>query len=209
MKTQEEQFYLDIAYDKKGRFASYWHQIQEIVETRPQIVLEIGVGNQFVSNYLIKKGLRIVTLDINKNLHPSICGSIMNSPFKSEVFDVVSCCEVLEHLPYEQFPVALEELYRLSKNRVLISVPDSSSMYRFWIQIPKIGEIQKLIKLPFKRELKHVYDGYHYWEIGRKGFSLEKIQKEIISFGFKILKTYRVFEFYHRFFVLEKLCKAN
>jgi hypothetical protein len=208
LKTEEKEFYFDISYDKKGRFASYWHQIQEIIATDPQMILEIGVGSRFVSNYLAEKGYRTFTLDINKELWPSICGSVINSPCKSEIFDVVACCEVLEHLSYQQFTVCLKELNRLSKDRVLIAIPDSSSMYRFWIQIPLIGEFQKLIRLPFKRELPHIYDGHHFWEIGRKGFSLERIMKDIRSSGFEIIKTYRVFEFFHRFFVLKKVKKS-
>lgn len=204
MKTEKE-LYFDISYDQKGRFASYWHQIQEITATGPQMILEIGIGSRFVSNYLTAKGYRTFTLDINKDLCPSVCGSVINSPFKSEIFDVVACCEVLEHLPYRQFMVCLKELNRLSKDRVLISIPDSSSMYRLWIQIPRIGEIQKLIQLPFKRELPHIYDGHHFWEIGRKGFSLKRIIEDIRLSGFDIIETYRVFEFYHRLFVLKKI----
>lgn len=203
MKTEKES-YFEFPYEKKGRFASYWHQIQEIAETGPDTILEIGVGNRFVSNYLTSKGFGVVTMDIKANFHPSICGSIVDTPFKSGCFDVVACYEVLEHLPYKVFPNALKELCRIAKNRVVISVPDSTSMYRFWIQIPKIGDIQKLISLPFKRERLHVFDGEHYWEIGRKGFAVKKIKEHIRACGFKILKTYRVFEFYHRFFVLEK-----
>jgi ubiquinone/menaquinone biosynthesis C-methylase UbiE len=201
---KREDIYFDIAYDKKGRFASYWHQIHEIVSLRPTRILEIGVGNKFVTGYLLPRGLRIVTFDINKKLFPDVCGSILACPLKSNSFDLVSCCEVLEHLPYNVFSGALEELHRLTTKHVLLSVPDSSSMYRFWIQIPKIGEIQRLIRFPFKRELPHIYDGHHYWHIGRQGYSLDRIRRDMDASGFEILKTYRVFEFYHRFFVLRK-----
>jgi len=50
MKTQfEPNHYFNEKYDSKSRFISYWHQIYEIVRLRPKNVLEIGIGNGFVS----------------------------------------------------------------------------------------------------------------------------------------------------------------
>jgi len=37
-------------YDTKQRFASYWHQINEMLELAPDNTLEIGIGNSFVSD---------------------------------------------------------------------------------------------------------------------------------------------------------------
>jgi len=41
----------------------------------------------------------------------------------------------------------------------------------------------------------------HYWIIGRTNYPLKKIKLDLEQAGLKIIKTYRVFEFYgHRFF---------
>lgn len=200
----DHESYFAIPYEKKGRFASYWHQIQEIIETRPESILEVGVGGKFVFHYLTHKGHRVTSLDILADFGPDICGSVLNCPFKSNSFDTVSCCEVLEHLPFENFPAILQELHRIAKNRVVISIPDVSFKLRLWVQLPKIGDIIKLIPFPFKRKIPHVYDGQHYWELGKKDFPIEKIHAEIEAAGFEVLKSYRVFEFYHRFFILQK-----
>ena len=49
------------------------------------------------------------------------------------------------------------------------------------------------------------FDGEHYWEIGKAGYPLSKIIKDIQRAGFKIEKTYSVFENpYHRVFILKK-----
>ena len=37
-------------YDQKPRWISYWHQIDEVLRLAPQTVLEIGIGNQWVSH---------------------------------------------------------------------------------------------------------------------------------------------------------------
>ena len=49
------------------------------------------------------------------------------------------------------------------------------------------------------------FDGEHYWEIGKAEYPLNKTIGDIQKSGFKIEKTYRVFEHpYHRFFILRK-----
>ncbi|MFW5847195.1 MAG: hypothetical protein ACOCUU_03505 [Nanoarchaeota archaeon] len=68
--------------------------------------------------------------------------------------------------------------------------------------MPKIKPIQLDIILPFP--IKHKFDGQHYWEIGKKGYSLKKI-KRIIKEEFKILKDFRPKNnLFQHFFILEK-----
>lgn len=89
------QHYTDDRYDTLGRFVSYWHQINEIRQAQPENVLEIGMGNGFVSSYLRARGLDVVTLDVNPALGADVLGSITAIPFADGSFDVVSACEVL------------------------------------------------------------------------------------------------------------------
>ncbi len=166
-------------YDSKERFCSYWHQIQEVLLLNPKEVLEIGIGNGFVSEYLRKMGLKIITLDIDEKLKPDVTASILKMPFNDASFDVVACCEVLEHLPFENFNRALSEVFRVSREFAVLSLPDISRAYRFNMQIPKIGEIKKLIKLPMLKNSIHQFDGEHYWEIGKANYSLKKIMEDI------------------------------
>ena len=205
MKLQvEPNHYFNKSYDSKERFTSYWHQINEIIKLNPKRVLEIGIGNGFVSEYLEERKLDIVTLDIDKRLNPDIAGSILNIPFADKSFDVVACYELLEHLNYESFYKILSEVSRVSNSYVVLSIPDASRIYRFNVQIPKIGEIKKLIPLPRMKNPIHKFDGEHYWEIGKAKYPLNKIINDIQRAGFKIEKTYRVFEIpYHRFFILK------
>ena len=84
-------------------------------------------------------------------------------------------------------------------------MPDISRVYRLNIQIPKIGEIKKLVPVGRRKKIIHKFDGEHYWEIGKADYPLNKIIKDIEKAGFKIEKKYRVFEHtYHRFFILKK-----
>jgi len=198
-------FYFRKEYDNKWNFISYWHQINEIVSLQPESILEIGIGNSFVANYLKHRGYNITTFDIDKGLSPDYVGSVLNVPFSNESFEVVACYEVLEHIPYEDFNKALSEVFRISKLYVILSIPDISRVYRFNVQIPKIGEIKKLIPLPRIRKPIHKFDGQHYWEIGKASYPLRRIICDIEKAGFEIKKNYRVFEVpYHHFFILKK-----
>ena len=198
--------YINPSYDSKERFISYWHQINEIITLNPKEVLEIGIGNGFVHNYLKEKSVKIKTLDIDKSLSPDVVGSVLKLPFTSESFDIVVCYEVLEHLPYSEFPKALKEIHRVSQKHVVLSLPDVTTVYRINLELPRIRPIKKLIPHPFHRPAQHTFDGEHYWEIGKTGYPFKRIELDIMQSNLNIIKTYRVFEFYyHRFFLLEKL----
>jgi predicted SAM-dependent methyltransferase len=197
--------YFSKEYDSKERFCSYWHQINEVISLQPVKVLEIGIGNQFVAQYLTSRGLKIITFDVEKKLGPDVVGSVLEVPFEGATFEVILCCEVLEHLPYPKFVPALKEIWRVSKPYSIISVPDVTTVYRFNIEVPRFGEIKKLISHPFPKSSVHHFDGEHHWLIGKTDYPLKRIVADINKSGFEILKTYRVFEcYYHRFFLLRK-----
>ncbi|PNS00551.1 type 11 methyltransferase [Petrotoga miotherma DSM 10691] len=206
MKLQvEPNHYFNEFYDSKERWISYWHQINEIIKLNPKRVLEIGIGNSFVSKYLKERKLNIVTLDIDSRLNPDVVGSVLNIPLKDNSFDVVACYEILEHLPYENFNRALSEIFRVSNSYAIISLPDVSRVYRLYVHIPKVSVFKRLIPLPRIKSPIHKFDGEHYWEIGKAGYPLNRIIKDIQKAGFKIEKTYRIFENpYHRFFIARK-----
>lgn len=64
-------------------------------------------------------------ITLGKKLHPNVTikkGDIYNLPYKDNSFDLVLSAEVLEHL--ENPDEALDELKRVSKKYVILSVPD-------------------------------------------------------------------------------------
>jgi len=203
----ERDHYFNKKYDSKNRIISYWQQIKEVKNCNPESILEIGIGNKFVSDYLKKHNYNIKTLDIDPGLGPDKVGSVTEIPFEDNSFECVLCCEVLEHLPYEKFSIALKELKRVAKKQIILSIPDASRKYRFLIQIPKVGEVKFLIPIPRFKKIKHEFDGEHYWEINKKNYPLSRIKNEINNIdGIKLEETYELFEnAYHRFFILKVL----
>lgn len=89
MKPQvKPKHYFRLSYDSKERFISYWYQINEIIKLDPKRVLEIGIGNGFVSKYLKEKRVNVSTLDIDEKLNPDIVGSVLDVPFPDNSFEV-------------------------------------------------------------------------------------------------------------------------
>lgn len=189
-------------YDSKARWISYWHQIDEVLKLNPKNVLEIGVGNKTVASYLENSGLDVVTLDINEQLKPDVVGSVLKMPFENNSFDVILCAEVLEHLPFDEFEKGLSELKRVTRKYVVLSLPHFGHSITFSFKIPFLKEKKIAIRMPFP--IKHYFNGEHYWEIGKKGYPLSKIES-IIQKYFQIRKDFIPFENqYHHFFILEK-----
>jgi ubiquinone/menaquinone biosynthesis C-methylase UbiE len=201
-----ETHYRTRSYNTKGRFVSYWHQVDEILSRNPKKILEIGVGNGLVSSFLKSiADLKVTTLDIDPKLRPDKVGSVLAIPFRQGTFDLVACYEVLEHLPFDQFIPALTEMRRVTRQSVVISLPNCSRVYKYFIHVPKIGDFQFLIPRPeFKRPV-HTFDGEHYWEISKQGYDVGTIRKAIDEAGFALVKEFRAFELpTHHFFVLSK-----
>ena len=193
------------SYDTKRRFCSYWHQVNEIMQLKPASILEVGVGTGFLSSYLRKWNLPVVTLDIDPENRPDIAGDVLNLPLPDDIVELVCCFQVLEHLPYPAFREAIEEIYRVTRSDALISLPDVTRCYRFMLTLPIIGTISRLIEVPQLFPAEHHYDGEHYWEIGTRNHAAGRILDDIVRAGFRITRQYRVFENpYHRIILCRK-----
>ncbi len=195
--------YFSKEYNDSGRWASYWRQIKEVLELSPKNILIVGKGDGLVPAYLKMQGLDVVILDNDKSLGPDIEASVLNMPVGDNNFDAILCAQVLEHLPYEDFSRALSEIKRIAKNGAVISLPHFGPTIRFLLKIPFLPELKFILKLPYP--IKHQFKGEHYWEIGKRGYSLRKIKKEIMKSGLMIEKDYIIFENpLHHFFTLKK-----
>ncbi len=191
------------SYDHKHRWMSYWYQIREVFKLGSGKMLEIGVGNKFLYDYLKKAGKDIVSVDINPERRPDFVGSVTNLPFPDNSFDVVLCFQVLEHLPFEDFEKALKEMRRVSKKNVLLSLPHWGWTFYSILKAPLIKEMKMFFKISGLS--RHEFDGEHYWEIGRRGYSLSKIRSALKNCGFKISNQYiNPDSPFHHFFILEK-----
>jgi ubiquinone/menaquinone biosynthesis C-methylase UbiE len=197
--------YNDLEYVDKGRMNSFWHQCDAVVKLKPANVIEIGTGNGLVKFVLQKGNIPVTTVDIDEKLNPDVLASVLSMPIEDNKFDCALCCQVLEHIPYENFIPALKEIRRVVKKNLVMSLPDHQRCYRFDIQLPFFGELKFLYRLPVLFPTKWEFNGEHYWNISNKGYSLSRISNDIRAAGFEIEQTFSVFEMsWHRFFILRK-----
>jgi len=190
-------------YGHIDRFVSYAHQLREIAKCNPKTMLEIGVGDRLVGNYIRNNtAIHYTSADIADDVGADVIASVTELPFEDNSFDVACAFEVLEHLPYDLFDTALSELARVSKKDVLISLPHFAPPIKFLLKLPFLPELKFAFKVPYPRV--HKFDGQHYWEIGKKGYSVAQIREKLQKY-FEIRNEYVPFgNQYHHFFVLTK-----
>ncbi len=188
-------------YGDIERFSSYQIQLAEILRTKPTSVLEVGVGDKVVANYLTTNtSIAYTGVDIAEDVGADVIGSVTDLPFDDHTFDVVCAFEVLEHLPFEKLDVALAEMRRVAKKHVLVSIPHFGPPVKFLLKIPFLPEIRFAFKIPFART--HAFNGQHYWEVGKRGYSRALVRSHFAKL-FTIEREFVPFENqYHHFYIL-------
>lgn len=205
--TKEEGYGFE-KYGGVSRFASYAYQIREILRTSPTSVLEIGVGDAVVGTYIKRQtNISYVWADIAQDLQPDVVADVRKLPFPDDAFDTACAFEVLEHLPFEDFEKALSELVRVAKRYVLISLPHFGPPIQFLLKIPFLSQIRISYKLPFAKA--HIFNGQHYWEIGKRGYPAVRIREEMRKHGV-VEREFVPFENqYHHFFRIRLRAKGG
>lgn len=167
---------------------NYFVQLRMVVDLKPETVLEIGVGNRVVCDTLRKLGVKVTTLDVDEDLKPDIIASVTLMPLADAFFDVVLAAEILEHLPWEELPKALSEIHRVSRKYAVVTLPHSGYTFSFSWKVPLLVPQRWIFKLPHFWK-KHIFNGEHYWEMGKLGFPVRRIKNLLRGSGFKILKS--------------------
>ncbi len=190
-------------YVKLDRWSSYFYQLREILFKNPSSVLEVGVGDGMVRYYLLNHTkVDYKSLDIAEDLKPDILGSVTEIPLPDNSFDLVCAFEILEHLPFSSFDKAVSELFRVSKGFVIISLPHFGPPVIFDFKFPFLSRVKLAFKISYPK--KHIFNGQHYWEIGKSGYSAKKIKNVLKTYG-NLVSEFVPFENqYHHFFILKK-----
>ena len=196
-------------YGHLYRWISYYYQLEAVTQVTGYLkkppkkvsIMEIGPGDKTVNTMLQKYGYEVKTMDIAEDIRPDFVCSLPNIPLKNKV-DIILCCEVLEHIQYEDTEKSLKNMSRKTEY-LIISVPHKSLYISLILRLPIINPIKIFFAIPTPF-IKHKFDGQHYWELGTKGYSVKRFKNSIRLAGLDCLNDFRVKEFpYHHFFLLK------
>jgi SAM-dependent methyltransferase len=208
-RTHESQVTAD-CYKKHAfhplRIESVTEQLRQICYSGYTNILEIGIGVGFLRHcFKLFPQVSHTTIDIAEDLHPDFVGSVTRMPFGDKQFDVTVCAQVLEHLPFTEFLPALNEIRRVTRHRVIMSLPDARRHFGIGLCLARLGWFHHEWN-PARRRLARQtlrFEGEHYWEIGYKGTLGRDVVGRIRQAGFKMERQYRLFRHpWHCFFIL-------
>lgn len=171
------------SYRSPDKWSSYWHQLDLVRRYSSQKILEIGVGEGVVARELKNEGRAVTTFDIAEDLHPDVVGSVTDMlQIKEKSYDLVLAAEILEHICFEDVQEAFFQIARVVENYVVVSVPHPGYVFLLEFKVPLIRKVTLFIKLPFFWK-RHQFDGQHYWELGKKGYSVQSFIKTAKNAG--------------------------
>lgn len=153
-------------------------RIRETLSIIPQdiySILDVGCGDGRITNRLISQYGRVVGLESSREAlryvkTEKILGSIDFLPFPDRSFDLVLCCEILEHLLFKVYPKALEEIERVSTKYIIVTVPNNENLTMSLVTCPYCG--------CFFNPSRHV-----------RSFKSETLEKLFAQFSLQILKS--------------------
>ncbi len=199
----------DGTYLSRGRVYSLATQLDVALELGPRNLLEVGVGTGITVFALRRVGVDVTTLDVQEDLSPDLVGDVRRIPCADASFDVSCCCQVLEHLPLADMPAALRELRRVTRWRLVLSLPDLTRFFGISATLPFIGRRDIGMSLPIREpddawKAARLETMGHYWELGMNGATSRAVVEALGRAGFDRVRTFRVPEIrWHRFFIAD------
>lgn len=211
MEKQVDKSHYDFSsYVNITRWCSYWHQVDEVMKVRPESLLIIGMGDSIVQRILEPYVPVIHTIDIDAELSPTYVGSVTDlSSICKRRYDVILCCQVLEHIPFDLFEQSISQLSHICLKKCIVSLPQKYCSFRIGLHLSPLRKGRDFVFTYVNKNISHTFDGEHYWEIGANRYALSRI-REITNKYFKIERDYTVTENpYHHFFILPSVIRTK
>jgi len=191
-------------YDFLNRVLSFGQDIfwrkkmaTEAVNKETQLVLDLATGTGDSAKELLKKGVKVIGVDISfemlgiakqkiQNDFIPVSASAYELPFRDKTFDTVTCAFGIRNM--HETEIALREIRRVIKDDGKIIILEFSLPSGFFRK-PYLFYLKKIV--PFVASLFSVRTAYEYL-----GSSIEKFYKPIDfiellqNCGFKNIKTH-------------------
>ena len=166
------QHYVSNEYLSKERFSSYCAILKMVLKHNYQSIADIGKGSGIMAALLTNFNIPVTTIDYADNLNPDIICDVRNLNQLKEQFDCVLCCQVLEHIPFDDFDKAVKSLIAISKKAVIITIPDRRYYLETSFKIPGFNQKNVQINLPFPiKRWNANKNPEHLWEMNQKPYT--------------------------------------
>lgn len=203
--VQVQKSHYGARYRSKDRWLSYLYQVRLVHELAPASVFEVGPGEGVVTDMLRKDRIRVITCDIAEDLGPDIVASVTRIPCAGGVCELALAAEVLEHIRFEDVSQALRELARIASKHVVVSLPHPGWVFSLSCKLPLVPRIDLFFQIPLFWET-HVFNGEHYWELGKRGMPVRRFIAEAKNAGLALVATRKYIDDpVHRFFIFRKI----
>ena len=176
----------------------HYHVVRDLVASAPQRVLEVGTGDGVVRRCVLPLVPAYSVFDINARLEPDYVGDLkVGDASLVGSFDAVVATEVMEHLPFDDLPACLANLYSWLQagGQAFVSLPHRKS------SVAMLSPSQKLRTWRFPNGLLSLSEAYnrfirgriwidpnHCWEIGDGHVTQMAVERQFARTGFKLVK---------------------
>lgn len=183
----------------------YWHQ-QKLMEGlihSKDTLLEIGVSSKFTTNYLKSRKFNVKTIDIDADKSPDIVANIIDYQ-SNEKFDHILSFEVFEHLPFDDFERAVQNLSVICNKTMFVSLPRNEKLR---LRLSLNLKLFKIKDFQIATKRNKIITKHHHWEIDYKSYTQKRVIEVFLANGFQLAA-------YHKFhslcyFVFQKVENAQ
>ena len=189
-------------------YAPYLHQIHNVLKLQPQSVLVIGQGDNIVPSILrglVMHDIEVDTFDFVEDMKPTYVGDVRQlDKIVERRYDVILCCEVLEHLPFAEFAGCLQKISMLNRKGVVLSLPIFGISGYIKVGISGFKHFTIPVSIRYFKPGWKVMCKQHHWEINDRNGTKKRDVIRVIEEHFTIRNHYRAKDVpYHMFFELE------
>ncbi len=210
----------------EDRFLNYYYQVNEILKlpkNKVSSILHVGPGTGLFDAMIKNYDYEVTSLDVNADYHPDIVGNVLDLPLEDKIFDLICAFQVLEHMPFNNFEIAIKEMVRCARHYIYISLPCPGNYLFFQFNLQIVQRFLRRFPISFKGFLhlptflpdqeekvlleRSDYGNPHYWEVNRKSYPKGRIKGCLESLGARPIKTFHNKRYPYCYFILCEVTK--